>query len=37
MKKAITLMGMSGVGKSHFSMQLAQWGWGHYSCDVEMN
>ncbi len=32
-KKAITLMGMSGVGKSHISLQLAEWGWTNYSCD----
>lgn len=36
MKKAITLIGMSGVGKTYFSMKLAEWGWGHYSCDVEI-
>ena len=36
MKKAISLIGMSGVGKSYFSMRLAEWGWGHYSCDVEI-
>lgn len=35
-KKAITLMGMSGVGKSYFSMKLAEWGWHNYSCDVEI-
>ena len=29
-------MGMSGVGKSYFSLKLAEWGWGHYSCDVEI-
>lgn len=33
---AITLMGMSGVGKTYFSQKLAEWGWGHYSCDVEI-
>ncbi len=35
-KKAITLMGMSGVGKTHFSLKLKDWGWGHHSCDVEI-
>jgi len=34
--KSITLMGMSGVGKSYFSMKLAAWGWQNYSCDVEI-
>jgi len=34
--KSITLMGMSGVGKSYFSMKLAEWGWHSYSCDVEI-
>ena len=29
-------MGMSGVGKTYFSQKLADWGWGHYSCDVEI-
>ena len=29
-------MGMSGVGKTYFSMKLAEWGWDHYSCDVEI-
>ena len=33
---AITLMGMSGVGKTHLSRHLAEWGWVHYSCDVEI-
>lgn len=32
-KKAITFIGMSGVGKSHVSCQLAEWGWKNYSCD----
>ena len=35
-EKSITLMGMSGVGKTHFSLQLKDWGWGHHSCDVEI-
>jgi len=33
---SLTLIGMSGVGKTYFSMKLAEWGWGHYSCDVEI-
>ncbi len=32
-RKAITLIGMSGVGKSHTACKLAQWGWHNYSCD----
>ena len=36
MKKAITLLGMSGAGKTHFSQMLAGWGWDHYSCDLEI-
>lgn len=35
-RHAITLMGMSGVGKSHFSQRLANWGWRRYSCDAEI-
>ncbi len=31
--KVITLMGMSGVGKSYVAAQLAEWGWFNYSCD----
>ena len=27
---------MSGVGKSYLSLQLAEWGWHHYSCDLEI-
>lgn len=34
--KTITLIGMSGVGKSHLSMMMAEWGWHHYSCDFEI-
>ncbi len=34
--KAITLMGMSGVGKTYLSEKLASWGWYHYSCDLEI-
>jgi shikimate kinase len=34
--KVITLMGMSGVGKTHLSLMLAQQGWFHYSCDLEI-
>jgi len=33
MKQVITLIGMSGVGKSYISQQLAEWGWYRYSCD----
>lgn len=36
MNKAITLLGMSGAGKTHFSQRLAAWGWEHYSCDFEI-
>ena len=32
-KKAITLIGMSGLGKTHMSAMLAREGWVHYSCD----
>jgi hypothetical protein len=31
--KAVTLMGMSGVGKTRLSSMLAEQGWVHYSCD----
>ncbi len=31
--KAVTLMGMSGAGKTHTSCMLATFGWRHYSCD----
>jgi hypothetical protein len=31
--KAVTLLGMSGVGKTHLSRMLAEQGWVHYSCD----
>lgn len=34
--KVITLMGMSGVGKTHLSGMLAGEGWFHYSCDCEI-
>lgn len=33
MKNIITLIGMSGVGKSFTSRKLAEWGWYRYSCD----
>lgn len=33
-RKAITLIGMSGAGKTHLSCLLAREGWEHYSCDV---
>jgi len=32
-KKALTLIGMSGVGKSHWGCKLEQWGWHNHSCD----
>jgi hypothetical protein len=35
-RKVITLMGMSGVGKTHLSLMLARQGWFHYSCDLEI-
>ena len=31
--KFITLLGMSGAGKTHISCQLEAWGWRSYSCD----
>ena len=34
--KVITLMGMSGVGKTYLSMLMAKQGWHHYSCDFEI-
>lgn len=34
--KVITLMGMSGVGKTYLSMMLGEQGWLHYSCDLEI-
>jgi len=34
--KTITLIGMSGVGKTHLSLMLAAEGWFHYSCDYEI-
>lgn len=34
--KVITLMGMSGVGKTYLSTMLAGQGWKHYSCDYEI-
>ena len=36
MKKIITLMGMSGVGKTYMALRLAKWGWYHYPCDPEI-
>lgn len=32
-KKALTVIGMSGLGKTHISCILARQGWTHYSCD----
>lgn len=34
--KVITLMGMSGVGKTYLSLMLDKAGWFHYSCDFEI-
>lgn len=34
--KVITLMGMSGVGKTYLSMMLAREKWFHYSCDLQI-
>ncbi len=34
--KSITLIGMSGAGKSYISSQLEGWGWSNYSCDYEI-
>lgn len=34
--KVITLMGMSGVGKTYLSTMLGGEGWYHYSCDLEI-
>ena len=36
MSKAVTLLGMSGAGKTYFSQRLAEWGWVHYSNDYEI-
>ncbi len=35
-RKSITLIGMSGAGKTHISCKLEQWGWHNYSCDFEI-
>ncbi|MGH1456913.1 MAG: hypothetical protein ACRBDI_09045 [Alphaproteobacteria bacterium] len=35
-RKAITLLGMSGSGKTHISLMLAKQGWESYSCDYEI-
>ena len=32
-RKAITFIGMSGLGKTHTACMLARQGWEHYSCD----
>lgn len=32
-EKSISLIGMSGVGKSYISSKLSEWGWYNYSCD----
>ncbi len=34
--RPVTLLGMSGAGKTHFSQRLEEWGWAHYSCDLEI-
>lgn len=34
--RPVTLLGMSGAGKTHFSQRLEEWGWVHYSCDLEI-
>jgi hypothetical protein len=34
--RAVTLIGMSGVGKTYISGLLARWGWARYSCDYEI-
>lgn len=34
--KVITLMGMSGVGKTYLSLMLGKQNWFHYSCDFEI-
>ncbi len=34
--EAMTLLGMSGAGKTYFSQMLEEWGWAHYSCDFEI-
>ena len=33
-QKSITLIGMSGLGKTYTAIMLARHGWVHYSCDV---
>ncbi len=35
-QKAITLIGMSGAGKTYISCQLEKWGWTNYSGDFEI-
>lgn len=35
-KKAVTLIGMSGAGKTYLSCRLEEWGWRNYSCDYEI-
>ncbi len=34
--KTITLIGMSGAGKTYLSCRLEEWGWRNYSCDYEI-
>lgn len=35
-QKSITLIGMSGVGKTYLSGLLENWGWARYSCDFQI-
>lgn len=35
-KKAIALIGMSGIGKSYLAAMMQRWGWTGYSCDLEI-
>jgi hypothetical protein len=35
-RKAVTLMGMSGVGKSYLAQKLAGLGWAQYGCDEQI-
>ncbi|MCK5384883.1 MAG: hypothetical protein KAJ29_04850 [Alphaproteobacteria bacterium] len=35
-ERAVTLIGMSGAGKTYLSCRLEKWGWRNYSCDYEI-